>query len=541
MKNDRKQYKYNRKSCKNTGAFKVALWILFMLTMCTNVAFASPGTIRFITIGDVHMTNSVNTDEYKSLVQAVDYINNRTDVDFVVELGDIVDKGTDQNFVEAKSILSRLNKPYYAVEGNHDDDLGGENFIKYFGPTEHIENINGYQLIFAGIKGGGTIHWSFNYSNVDKSVPTVIFNHGPVQPDVGIATCEKSWRDALHRYSCDMKSEVNSFTDLLGYYSGHIHGETQQTINGTLYVTARVLTVNDRIGYTVIQNGVVNYTVVTTSIPWVSTPGPTETPTPWPTETLPPGPTSTVPPNNGGGGGDGGNSGNGNSGNSGGGGGGGLGTAEPYENMYKYEIKDRAVSPIPVSFQYETPELAIYDVLVTSNQSDVTSLRIEVLKDTSKLVGKVASGIVYKNLNFWMDYKRIRNATIRYKVENSWMVDNGLSGNNIKMSRWDNSSGEWIELLTVVSNKDDKYMYFESQTDSLSSPFVINGIKSDIKGEYSSGNNEQFGNIAHVDIEKVVTDNASKSGNIEKQQAPGFEIILSIVSVISVIIFMRRK
>jgi hypothetical protein len=75
-----------------------------------------------------------------------------------------------------------------------------------------------------------------------------------------------------------------------------------------------------------------------------------------------------------------------------------------------------------------------------------------------------------------MDYKRIRNATMQFKVENSWIDNNSLSADNIKMSTWDNTRGKWTELLTTTTNKDDTYTYFDSRTNTFSS-FAISGIK----------------------------------------------------------------
>src|SRR3972149_6634823 len=256
----------------------------------------------------------------------------------------------------------------------------------------------------------------------------------------------------------NMKSKTDKFTNLLGYYAGHVHKGTNQMIGNTLFVTGDNLGGNgadsDYIGYTIIKNGVVvgywllNYslgpdvlpsitsTPVATATPIpvatatpipiaTATPIPIATATPIPIATATPIPIATATPipiattGSGGGNSGGSSSGGGNSGgsSSGGGnsggsssGGGSGGTAEPYENIYKYEIQEHAVFTTPVSFKYLTPELAIYDVLVTSMQNDIASLRIEVLKDTSRLVGTPAPGIVYKNINAWIDYKRIKNA-----------------------------------------------------------------------------------------------------------------------------------
>lgn len=151
------------------------------------------------------------------------------------------------------------------------------------------------------------------------------------------------------------------------------------------------------------------------------------------------------------------------------------GVIEPYDNVFKYEIKERAVSATPITFSYSIPELSIYEVAITSSQSGTALLRIDVLKDTSKLVNTPAPGKVYKNNNIWIDFRRVKSAAVRYRVENSWIIANGLSANDIKMFKWDVSNKKWIELSTIVINNDDSYTYLESQTDTIPASFAITG------------------------------------------------------------------
>ena len=224
-------------------------------------------TIRFITIGDPHITSNTGSDQYKRLTDAINYINGRSDVDFIVQVGDLVDSATATNFKVAKALMDKLNKPYYVVPGNH--DLGGSisTFNGYFGPAEKIININGYQLIFIGISAdaSGTNHWSFDFGTADKKLPTVIFNHAPVQPAPGKTSCVGSW-GSYYEYSCDMKPNVDSFTKLVGFFSGHVHIGTNQTIGGAVYVTEDNLggmgPATDYIGYTVIKDNVGKYTLL---------------------------------------------------------------------------------------------------------------------------------------------------------------------------------------------------------------------------------------------------------------------------------------
>lgn len=240
-------------------------------------------TLRFVTIGDVHIGGNnappSYTDGLANFTRAINYINNMTDVDFVVQLGDIVDNASVTNFVVANSTLRNFTKPYYVIEGNHDiGSPSGTNFRKYIGPTNRlIKDFKGYQLIFPGIDRGSNLNisaydWIFNYSTADKSKPTIVFDHGPVKPNPNskITDCVASWDGngsiPYYGYACNMSSELSSFTNILGVYAGHVHTGTNRTINGTLYVTEDNIGGNGAasiyIGNTIIQDGNVTYSKV---------------------------------------------------------------------------------------------------------------------------------------------------------------------------------------------------------------------------------------------------------------------------------------
>jgi predicted phosphodiesterase len=237
-------------------------------TQDVNTATVS-NNIRFITIGDPHITRNTGDDAYKRLKKVVNYVNSRSDVDFVVIMGDIVNSATTNNFVVAKDLVSKLNKPYYVIAGNHDIGSSTSKFEGFFGPAKNIVDISGYQLIFVGISkdSNGMNHWSFDFSNstIDKNMPTIIFDHGPVQPKPGKTSCVKSW-GAYFGYACDMKSQVDKFHNLLGFYDGHVHIATDQIIGGIEYVSEDNIggygPHSDSIGYTVIHDNVLTYKTV---------------------------------------------------------------------------------------------------------------------------------------------------------------------------------------------------------------------------------------------------------------------------------------
>ena len=233
------------------------------------------------------------------------------------------------------------------------------------------------------------------------------------------------------------------------------------------------------------------------------------------------------------GGGSGGGNGGGSIGNSNGGssGGGSGGTAEPYGNIFKYETQEDYIAMTPVAFKYSTTELGVYEVDITGTQNDDVTLRIEVLKGTSKLVRFPAPNSVYKNINMWVNSKRIQSATIKYKIENSWLDNNKIFVDDIKMVRWDNNSNKWNELPTDMINKDGNYTYFESQTDGFSS-FAISGLKRNLIGNpnMSGYTNPVLSNIG--DLPREI---------LGKQNVPlKYEIMIMAVIVILVVYLIRR-
>ena len=74
---------------------------------------------------------------YDDLQDAVDFINAASDVDFVINAGDLSDFGTEEELLWTKRILDKLKVPYLTAIGNHDilgfSDLA---YRKVFGPTD---------------------------------------------------------------------------------------------------------------------------------------------------------------------------------------------------------------------------------------------------------------------------------------------------------------------------------------------------------------------------------------------------------------------
>ena len=102
-----------------------------MLVLCMGILPAAAGTsFKFAVIADPHMSvNGPNSPANGSkmfkesetlLKSSIDAINQRTDIDFVVALGDLTKDSEPWNVDRFKELMDELDAPYYVVLGNHD-------------------------------------------------------------------------------------------------------------------------------------------------------------------------------------------------------------------------------------------------------------------------------------------------------------------------------------------------------------------------------------------------------------------------------------
>gem|GEM_PF-2557380 len=161
-------------------------------------------------------------------------------------------------------------------------------------------------------------------------------------------------------------------------------------------------------------------------------------------------------------------------GSGGGSGGGGVITSEPSDNIAKAEkLEKNLIADRPVTYTFTIPGIYEVDVTGKENENDI-ALRVEILKGTSKLVSTPPPGTLYKNMNIWAGTKKIKEAVIRFKIENSWLNSSGFEGSDIMVLKW--SKDRWTRIDTTELGKDASYTYYELKTDSLSH-FAISGFK----------------------------------------------------------------
>lgn len=135
--------------------------LYFMLTVASlfcavSFSFAQQQVVSgaphfsFAFLSDLHISEGANAID--DLNACISDINDNSQIKFVIFAGDITDFGSDNELKLAKSLIEKLNKPYYIVAGNHDakwSESGCNTFAKVFG----YERFN---FEFDGIKFIGT-------------------------------------------------------------------------------------------------------------------------------------------------------------------------------------------------------------------------------------------------------------------------------------------------------------------------------------------------------------------------------------------------
>jgi outer membrane protein assembly factor BamB len=190
------------------------------LILCFFLIQTQAQTFRFAHVTDTHIGGSTGAEDLRS---TVDDINLQTDIDFVILSGDVTEFGSEEELLEAKSIISKLTKPCYVIPGNHDSkwsESGNNDFIRIFGAESFSFEKNGF--LFIGTASGPNMRMApglvpreqmvFLESTLknlkDPNEPIIFINHYPLDESLS------NWYEVI-----DLLKTRNIQVSLLGH--GH--------------------------------------------------------------------------------------------------------------------------------------------------------------------------------------------------------------------------------------------------------------------------------------------------------------------------------
>ncbi|MCX9011813.1 MAG: PGF-pre-PGF domain-containing protein [Candidatus Methanoperedens sp.] len=217
---------------------------------------------------------------------------------------------------------------------------------------------------------------------------------------------------------------------------------------------------------------------------------------------------------------------------SGGAGGGGIGSEEPFDNIDLYETREGYPrADRPVSYRFTKAGLWITEIVITATENEnEVSIRIEALKGKSRNAAELMPGAKY--INILAGTKKIKEAQIRFRVENSWLSSAGFSGDGVSMYRWVGS--KWDRLETAVVAKDLSYTYYEANAPGFSK-FAIAG---------SGAGETEFPETAGEESSQALAE-PPEAAETPSGKAPPVDlaIILGMAVLIAAVVavFIRRK
>ncbi len=177
----------------------VFLIILGLCALFSTTLSAQTETFRFAFFTDIHTGTATAP---KDLMNAINDVNSRNDIDFVLVNGDVTELGTNAQLDEVKGRLDKLNVPYYAIAGNHEtkwSESGNTYFSAVFGDNKYTFEHKGVRFIAVTSgpllrMGDGHVspydmRWikSTLESMPDKNTPVIFATHFQLMDDMDVA------------------------------------------------------------------------------------------------------------------------------------------------------------------------------------------------------------------------------------------------------------------------------------------------------------------------------------------------------------------
>jgi len=136
----------------------------------------SDSVITIAFTGDSHRSY----DELDAFVSSVNSLNEDTQVDFVVHVGDLADFGLPKQYLWSNEYLLKLNVPYIVVIGNHDlVGNGGDAYQQMFG-------VYNYSFVYDSVKFIVINTNSLEFENNGK-VPDINWLRAQLKPDANFS------------------------------------------------------------------------------------------------------------------------------------------------------------------------------------------------------------------------------------------------------------------------------------------------------------------------------------------------------------------
>jgi len=165
------------------------------LNNLSGVQTKSSELFSFVTIADSHY-------KFKELRKAVEKINTIDDIDFVVHLGDMTDKGLMMEYEMFSKEIYYSSIPVFTCIGNHDYlSNGGSIYKQMFGAYNYTIEHKGIKMVFFDAtvwESGKTPDMSWFEKELSScDLPKIVFSHIPPWDDQYSDTNKNKYKDLI--------------------------------------------------------------------------------------------------------------------------------------------------------------------------------------------------------------------------------------------------------------------------------------------------------------------------------------------------------
>lgn len=190
----------------------------------------------FAVIGD--------TETHNDLYEAALNEAKKRGAKFVLHTGDLIENGTDEEFIAARAVAERVGLPVHVAIGNHDypDDLSRAPFERYVHAPNAVFEYDGIRFVTldnADRKTGfseDTLSWLEDEFRARPSSRHVLVYHRPF--DLPFSALTGDDETPTSRASNERFISLFPLTKIDMIFNGHVHAYVPYTLNGIrAYVT----------------------------------------------------------------------------------------------------------------------------------------------------------------------------------------------------------------------------------------------------------------------------------------------------------------
>jgi PGF-pre-PGF domain-containing protein len=145
--------------------------------------------------------------------------------------------------------------------------------------------------------------------------------------------------------------------------------------------------------------------------------------------------------------------------------------------------------------------------LDASGSIDQVKASLKELKNRPDDVIVVPDGMVYKYFSISIDEENIKNATVYFRVNSSWLTYNNISNASVALSEF--HDGSWDSIPTYITGSDGKFAYYSARVNDISALFAISG-----------GTSLDQVLAWQADIASHATSDAKQAGLLEEYKQP---------------------